>query len=51
MDDDEMALINLVRNSVDPEKVAAYMLTLFLDYLQKHGPSQEIPSAVLPVSA
>jgi hypothetical protein len=50
-DSDEMELINLIRNSVDPEKVATYFFNLFLDYLRTHAPSQEIPSADLSVSA
>ena len=37
----EMDLINLIRDSADPELVAQYMLNLFLDYLHTHGPSQE----------
>lgn len=51
MEDDERALITLIRDSADPEKVAAYMLNLFLDYLRTQCPSQETPSVVLPVSA
>ena len=41
-----MELINLVRDSVNPELVAQYMLNLFLDYLRTHGPDQEIPAAI-----
>ena len=40
-----MDLINLVRDSEQPELVAEYMLNLFLDYLHTHGPSQETLSA------
>ena len=47
MEDNENALITLIRESESPEKVAEYMLNLFLDYLQKHAPSQESVSAVL----
>ena len=47
----ELELINLVRDSADPERVAQYMLNLFLDYLQTHDPSQEMPSAVPRESA
>lgn len=51
MTDNEVELINIIRNSNDPEKVAHYMLNLFLDYLRTHAPSQEIPSADLQESA
>jgi hypothetical protein len=46
-----MELINMIRENDNPEKVAGYMLSLFLDYLRKHGPSQEKPSADPLVSA
>ena len=42
----ELELINLVRESANPELVAQYMLNLFLGYLQTHDPSQEKPAAV-----
>ena len=45
MSKNETDLINLIRDSADPELVAQYMLNLFLDYLHTHGPSQEKPSA------
>ena len=47
MTDYEKELIEMIRNSNDPEKVANYMLNLFLDYLRTHAPYQETPSAVL----
>ena len=47
----ENELINIIRESIDPEKVATYMLNLFLDYLRTHAPYQETPSAVLSESA
>ena len=47
MTDNERELINLLRENDNPEKVASYMLNLFLDYLHKHDPSQEKPSADL----
>ena len=47
----ERELINIIEGSNDPEKVAEYMLNLFLDYLRIHGPSQETPSAVPQESA
>ena len=46
-----MELIEIIRDSSDPENVANYMLNLFLDYLHTHAPSQEIPSADLQESA
>jgi hypothetical protein len=51
MCDNERALINLIRESESPEKVAEYMLNLFLDYLRIHAPSQETPSVVSRESA
>ena len=47
MTDYEKELIEMIRNSSNPEKVANYMLNLFLDYLRTHAPCQETPSAVL----
>lgn len=47
----ELELINIIEGSNDPEKVAEYMLNLFLDYLRTHGPSQETPSAAPQESA
>ncbi len=41
MTENEMKLIDLIRSSDEPEKVAEYMLNLFLDYLRTHAPSQE----------
>ena len=46
MSKNELELVEIVRGSEDPELVAQYMLNLFLDYLQTHGPSQEKPAAV-----
>lgn len=34
MEDQELELIRIIRNSDDPEKVASYMMNLFVDYLQ-----------------
>ena len=45
MTKNELELINLIRNSEQPEKVAEYMLNLFLDYLRINAPSQEKYSA------
>lgn len=47
MTDNENELIALIRNSSDPEKVANYMLNLFLDYLRTLSPAQEKPSVDL----
>ena len=51
MTNNEKELIRIIRDSADPEKVANYMLNLFLDYLRTHDPSQEKPAAVLSESA
>lgn len=51
MDNNEIELLSIIKESADPAKVAEYMLSLFLDYLRTHAPSQEIPSVVPPVSA
>ena len=51
MTENEKDLLKTIRESEDPAKVADYMISLFLDYLQKHVPSQEKPSVVPPVSA
>lgn len=50
MTTNERELIDIVRNSPDPQKVAEYMLTLFSDYLRTHAPSQETLSAYHQVS-
>lgn len=49
--ENENALIKLLRENDNPEKVAQYMLSLFLDYLHTHGPSQEKHAADPLVSA
>lgn len=41
MSKNEIELIELLRENDNPEKVAGYMFSLFLDYLRTHGPSQE----------
>ena len=46
----ELKLVNLIRESECPEKVAEYMFNLFSDYLQKHAPSQESVSVALQES-
>lgn len=40
MTENEKELIKLIRESDDPDKVAEYMLNLFLDYLRTNVPSQ-----------
>lgn len=45
MANDEGMLIKMIRESADPEKVSRYMISLFLDYLHIHGPSQDISCA------
>ena len=47
MTENERELVNLLRENDNHEKVASYMLNLFLDYLHTHAPSQEKPSADL----
>ena len=47
MTENERELINLLRENDEPEKVASYMLNLFLSYLQTNAPSQETTSADL----
>ena len=47
MTSNETEMIKIIRESSDPEKVAAYMLNLFLDYLRTHAPSQGTPAADL----
>ena len=51
MSENEKELIKLVRESVDPERVAQYMFNLFVDYLRTHAPSQETLSVVARESA
>jgi hypothetical protein len=51
MNANETELINIIRNSTNPEKVATFMFNLFLDYLRTHAPSQETPSAAPRESA
>lgn len=41
MSENELELVEIIRESADPKAVAEYMLSLFLDYLQTHGPCQE----------
>jgi hypothetical protein len=51
MTENERELINMIRESDHPDKVAEYMLNLFLDYLRTHAPSQETPVVVPRESA
>ena len=45
MNENELELIKLLHENDNPKMVAEYMLSLFLDYLRTHGPSQETPVA------
>ena len=47
MTNNEKELINIIRESKNPEQVTCYMLSLALDYLRTHAPYQEKP-AVAP---
>lgn len=46
MTDYKAEFMNVIDESEEPEKVALYVLNLFLDYLGKSLPSQEMPAAV-----
>jgi hypothetical protein len=46
----EIEMINIIRNSKEPEKVADYFFNLFLSYLNTNVPSQEKPVDVPQVS-
>ena len=50
MKDYKVEFMKVIDESEEPEKVALYVLNLFLDYLGKSLPSQEMPAAVPPVS-
>ena len=50
MTDYKVEFMKVIDESEEPEKVALYVLNLFLDYLGKSLPSQEKPAAVPPVS-
>jgi hypothetical protein len=40
----DQEIFALIRESSDPKKVAQHMISLCLDYLRTHGPSQETAS-------
>ena len=50
MTDYKVEFMKVIDECEEPEKVALYVLNLFLDYLGKSLPSQEKPVAVPPVS-
>ena len=50
MKDYKVEFMKVIDESEEPEKVALYVLNLFLDYLGKSLPSQETHAAVPPVS-
>lgn len=43
MTKNEIEMVNIIRESANPEKVADYFFNLFLDYLNTNAPSQEKP--------
>ena len=45
LSENEIELFRVVYENDNPKKVAQYMVSLFLDYLHTHGPSQETPAA------
>ena len=45
MTDIELEFIKTIRESADPAQVLAYAVNLCLDYLQKHGPYQELSAS------
>ena len=47
----EIELLKLIRENDKPEEIASYMISLFLDYLHKPCPFQEISSVVPQESA
>ena len=51
MSNTDREIFKMIHESPDPEKVAAYMISLCLDYLRIHGPSQETASFAPPESA
>ena len=50
MADYKSEFMKVIDESDDPVGMATYILSLFLDYLGKSSPSQEMPAAVPPVS-
>lgn len=50
MTDYKVEFMKVIDESEDPVGMATYILNLFLDYLGKSLPSQEMPAAVPPVS-
>ena len=51
LSENEIKLVEVLRENDNPGKVAGYMLSLFLDYLRTHGPSLDKPAADPQVSA
>ena len=45
MTQNELELINIIKESDDPQAVATYFFNLFADYLHTHGPSPENAAA------
>ena len=46
MSNTDREIFKMIHESPAPEKVAAYMISLCLDYLHMHGPSQQTLSSV-----
>ena len=51
MTKNEIEMVNIIRESTSPEKVANYFFNLFLNYLNTNAPSQEMPVDVPQESA
>lgn len=51
MSNTDQEIFQLIRNSPDPKKTAEFFISLCLDYLKTHGPSQETVSSAPPESA
>ena len=47
----DQEIFKMIRESSDPEKVAEYIISLCLDYLQTNGPSPKTASSDLQESA
>lgn len=47
----DQEIFTLIHESPDPEKVAAYMISLCINFLQTRGPSPERSSSDLQESA
>jgi hypothetical protein len=50
MTKNEQELIDMIRNSEDPQQAMITAVEIICRYLSQHGSSQELPAAGLPVS-